>query len=167
MVDVLKIGLILAGIILLIRLKVALSLILILSALVLGLLFQMSAGDLVQGTLRAFLNADNLKLVLALELVLLFSAVLKESGAMHRAISALSGLLQDARFTVAVIPAIIGLLPVVGGAMLSAPLVAEASDDLGPSPAGWPAEGPYRMAQKPGGVCTRLSHQDADDHRPT
>ena len=134
MVDVLKIGLILAGIILLIRLKVALSLILILSALVLGLLFQMSAGDLVQGTLRAFLNADNLKLVLALELVLLFSAVLRENGAMHRAISALSGLLRDARFTVAVIPAIIGLLPVVGGAMLSAPLVAEASDDLGLPP---------------------------------
>jgi hypothetical protein len=36
--------------------------------------------------------------------------------------------------TVAIIPAVIGLLPVVGGAMLSAPLVAEASDDLTLSP---------------------------------
>jgi len=68
--------------------------------------------------------------VLALQLVLLFSAVLKENGAMQRAISALSQVIRDARFTVAVIPAVIGLLPVVGGAMLSAPLVAEASDEL-------------------------------------
>jgi uncharacterized protein len=134
MVDVLKIGVILAGIIVLIRLKVALSLTLLLSALVLGLLFQISAGELIDGILRAFLSADNLKLVLALELVLLFSAVLKENGTMHRAISALSGVMRDARFTVAIIPAIVGLLPVVGGAMLSAPLVAEASDDLGLPP---------------------------------
>jgi hypothetical protein len=49
---------------------------------------------------------------------------------MHRAISALSSAVRDARFTVAIIPAIVGLLPVVGGAMLSAPLVAEAADDL-------------------------------------
>jgi len=53
--------------------------------------------------------------------VLLFSAVLKENGAMNRAIAALGSVVRDARFTVAIIPAVIGLLPVVGGAMLSPP----------------------------------------------
>ena len=130
MIDVLKIGLIIVGIIILIRFKVALSITLIASALVLGLLFQLPAGDLLDGGRRAFLSTENLKLVIALELVLLFSAVTKENGSMHRAISALSSAVRDARFTVAIIPAIVGLLPVVGGAMLSAPLVAEASDDL-------------------------------------
>lgn len=130
MIDVLKIGLIIAGIIVLIRFKVALSITLIVSALVLGLLFQLTFGEFLDGAQRAFLSIENLKLVIALQLVLLFSAVTRENGSMHRAISALSSAVRDARFTVAIIPAIVGLLPVVGGAMLSAPLVAEASDDL-------------------------------------
>jgi integral membrane protein (TIGR00529 family) len=134
MVDVLKIGLIIAGIIVLIRFKVALSLTLFASALVLGLLFQLSAGDMIDGVLAAALSVDNLKLVLALQFVLLFSALLKENGSMARAIAALSCVLRDARFTVAIIPAVVGLLPVVGGAMLSAPLVGEASDELRLSP---------------------------------
>src|SRR5690606_38554109 len=54
----------------------------------------------------------------------------KESGAMTSAISALRQIFRDARITVALIPAIIGLVPVMGGAMLSAPLVSEASDEL-------------------------------------
>jgi integral membrane protein (TIGR00529 family) len=134
MVDVVKIGLIIAGMMVLIRLKVALSLTLFASALVLGLLFRLPAGDLLDAVGAAFLSMDSLKLVLALQLVLLFSALLKENGSMARAIAALSRILRDPRFTVAIIPAVVGLLPVVGGAMLSAPLVAEASDDLQLSP---------------------------------
>jgi hypothetical protein len=134
MVDVLKIVAIIAGIIVLVRLKVALSINLIVSAFILAFLFRLPAGEIIDGVRRTFLSLENLKLVIALELVLLFSAVLKENGAMNRAISALSCVMRDARFTVAIIPAIIGLLPVVGGAMLSAPLVAEASDELRLSP---------------------------------
>jgi hypothetical protein len=134
MVDVLKIVAIIAGIIVLVRLKVALSINLIVSAFILAFLFRLPAGEIIDGVRRTFLSLENLKLVIALELVLLFSAVLKENGAMNRAISALSGVVRDARFTVAIIPAVIGLLPVVGGAMLSAPLVAEASDELGLPP---------------------------------
>jgi hypothetical protein len=134
MLDVLKIGAIIAGIIVLVRLKVALSINLIVSAFVLAFLFQLPAGEILDGGRRTFLSLENLKLVIALELVLLFSAVLKENGAMNRAIAALGSVVRDARFTVAIIPAVIGLLPVVGGAMLSAPLVAEASDELGLEP---------------------------------
>ena len=134
MVDMLKIGLVIVGIIVLIRLKVALSLTLFASALVLGLLFRLPAKDLLDGVLAALLSVENLKLVLALQLVLLFSALLKENGSMGRAIGALSHVLRDSRFTVAIIPAVVGLLPVVGGAMLSAPLVAEASDELNLTP---------------------------------
>jgi integral membrane protein (TIGR00529 family) len=130
MLDVLKIALIIAGIIILIRFRVALSITLIVSALILGLLYQLPAGDILDGGRRAFLSIENLLLVIALQLVLLFSAVTKENGSMHRAISALSSAVRDSRFTVAIIPAIVGLLPVVGGAMLSAPLVADAADDL-------------------------------------
>jgi hypothetical protein len=77
MVDLLKIAALLAGIIVLIRIKVALSITLMVSALVLALLFRLSVGEVLDGAGRAFLSLENLKLVTALELVLLFSAVLK------------------------------------------------------------------------------------------
>jgi integral membrane protein (TIGR00529 family) len=113
MPDFLKILFILGGIILLIRLKVA------------GI-----GGSI----LKALLDPENLKLVASLQLILLFSAIMKENGSMTRAISALRKIFRDARVTVALIPAIIGLVPIMGGAMLSAPLVSEASDELELSP---------------------------------
>ena len=128
--DLIKIGLIIIAIIFLIRLKVPLSITLIASAVALGLLFRLPMAHMRDAFVRGLLSAETLKIVMALELVLLFSAIMKEHGGMNRAISALSGAFRDARVTVAIIPAVIGLLPVVGGAMLSAPLVAEASDDL-------------------------------------
>jgi len=130
MPDFLKIFFILVGIILLIRLKVALSLTLVVSAVVLGFLFRLSPVGIGESILKALLDPENLKLVASLQLILLFSAIMKESGAMTSAISALRQIFRDARITVALIPAIIGLVPVMGGAMLSAPLVSEASDEL-------------------------------------
>lgn len=134
MPDFLKILFILAGIILLIRLKVALSLTLLVSAVVLGFLFGLSPAGIGRSILKALLDLENLKLVVSLQLILLFSAVMKENGAMTRAISALRQIFRDARVTVALIPAIIGLVPIMGGAMLSAPLVSEAADELKLSP---------------------------------
>jgi hypothetical protein len=134
MADLLKIGLVIAAIVVLVRLKVALSITLFASAAALGLLYGLPLAGIGGGALRALLNAENLKLVAALQLVLLFSAVLKETRCIGRAIAALSRIFGDARPTVAFIPAVVGLLPVVGGAMLSAPLVAEAADELALSP---------------------------------
>jgi hypothetical protein len=134
MPDFLKIFFILVGIILLIRVKVALSLTLLISAGVLGFLFGLTPAGVGRSILKALLDPENLKLVASLQLILLFSAIMKEDGAMTRAISALRQIFRDARVTVAIIPAIIGLVPIMGGAMLSAPLVSEAADELKLSP---------------------------------
>lgn len=134
MPDFLKILCVLAGMVILIRLKLALSLTLLASAAVLGFWFGLSPAGIGTGVLKALLDPENLKLMFSLQLILLFSAVLKENGAMTRAIAALRRIFRDARVTVALIPAIIGLVPVMGGAMLSAPLVSEASDELKLSP---------------------------------
>jgi integral membrane protein (TIGR00529 family) len=134
MINLLKMGIVLAAILVLVRRKVPLSATLAGSSLVLAWMFGMSIPEFQAGLGRALFSLENLYLILILELVLLFSALLKDNGCMGRAIAALNRLFRDARITVALIPAVIGLLPVVGGAMLSAPLVAEASDELGLSP---------------------------------
>ena len=134
MVELFKIGLVIIGIIVMIRLKVRLSLAILGSAMILGVLFNLPWARIQTGASSALFDLENLKIVAALELVLIFSAIMKEHGSMDRAIAALSGIFRDTRITVALIPAVIGLLPVVGGAMLSAPLVASASDTLRLSP---------------------------------
>ncbi len=130
MPDALNLALVLSGILVLLRLRVPLSLTLMASGAALGLLYRLPADAWMEAFGRALGSLENLKLVIALEGVLLFSAVMKETGAMAAAVSALRGLFGDVRLLLAALPALVGLLPVVGGAMLSAPLVDEASGEM-------------------------------------
>jgi integral membrane protein (TIGR00529 family) len=126
----LKITLILAAILIFIRFKVALSITLLSSALALGFLFNLSLPKIGLSFFKGAMDPETLLLTASLLLILFFSAIMKETGNMTRAIAALQEIFRDARATVAIIPAIIGILPIMGGAMLSAPLVLEASDEL-------------------------------------
>ena len=130
----LKIIFILTGILVLIRFKVALSVTLLLSAAVLGVFFNLSFSKIAMAFFKGARDPETLLLTASLLLILFFSAIMKETGNMTRSISALQEIFRDARATVAIIPAIIGILPIMGGAMLSAPLVLAASDDLKLSP---------------------------------
>ncbi len=134
MLGTLKVILVLAVILVLIRLRVRLSITLLGASVALGLLFHLNPTQIAQGFYTGALHSETLKLVAALLLVLFFSAIMKETGNMSRSIGSLRAVFRDARVTMGLIPAIVGLLPVTGGAMLSAPLVAEASDDLRLSP---------------------------------
>ncbi len=134
MIDIFKMTGIVAAIIVLIRMKVPLSLTLAGSALILGWIFHLPRAAMATAIVQTLVSRQNLELILILELVLLFSAILNHHGSMARAIAALNRVFRDARLTLALIPAVIGLLPVVGGAMLSAPLVAKAADELALSP---------------------------------
>ena len=130
----LRVILVLAVIIILIRFRVRLSITLLGASIALGLLFRLTLTQIAQGFYAGALDPETLKLIAAMLLVLFFSAIMKETGNMSRSISSLREVFRDARVTMGLIPAIIGLLPVTGGAILSAPLVAEASDDLRLSP---------------------------------
>jgi hypothetical protein len=134
MSDYLKIVLILIGILAMIRFKVALSITLLSSAAVLGLFFHLSPSKIAVAFFNGARDPETLLLTASLLLILFFSAIMKETGNMTRSIRALQEIFRDARATVAIIPAIIGILPIMGGAMLSAPLVLEASDQLKLSP---------------------------------
>ncbi|MCX5906270.1 MAG: DUF401 family protein, partial [Deltaproteobacteria bacterium] len=125
---------ILATIILLIRLHVSLSIALLGSAALLGFLLGLSLPQIGISFINGAIAEETLLLLAAVLLILFFSALMKETGNMSRAITALQNIFRDDRATVAIIPAVIGILPIVGGAMLSAPLVEEASDALKLSP---------------------------------
>jgi uncharacterized protein len=130
----LKILLILAAILLLVRFRVALSINLLCSAVVLGLLFNLPLKKIGECSFRGATDPETLLLTASLLLILIFSGIMKEMGMLARAVTALRGIFRDPRVIVAIIPAIMGILPIMGGAMLSAPLVSEVSEELKLSP---------------------------------
>jgi uncharacterized protein len=125
---------VITAILILVRFRVPLSATLLGSAAALGFLFKLSIPQVAAGFFKGAVDYETLILIASFILILFFSAIMKETGRMTQAISALQEIFRDARATVAIIPAIIGILPIMGGAMLSAPLVLEASDELKLSP---------------------------------
>lgn len=66
-------------------------------------------------------------IILALYFVMCLEIELRTSGSLEGMVHALQRLFSSAKFTLAVMPAFLGLLPSLGGARFSAPIVEEAS----------------------------------------
>jgi integral membrane protein (TIGR00529 family) len=64
----------------------------------------------------------------------LMENIMNHSGSQSRLVSSLKNLAGDPRFAMSALPAIIGLLPSMGGARFSAPLVEEAAKDVPAAP---------------------------------
>jgi len=134
MVELLKIGLVFIGIIALMFMKVDLWISLLVTTLFLGLLFHLPVMEVGWDLLSAALDEKTLLLVGALFTIVFFNNLLKETGRMNKILEGFKKLLKDIRVVVALLPAIIGLMPIVGGALVSAPMVVEGSDQLKLSP---------------------------------
>jgi integral membrane protein (TIGR00529 family) len=82
---------------------------------------------------RRFSEADNLLLAAVLLLVVWLSALMAESGVMGDLVAALRRRLPH-RLALAALPAVIGFLPMPGGALFSAPMVDSCDPDRRMSP---------------------------------
>lgn len=69
-------------------------------------------------------------LVIALYLVICLEIELRKSGALAGMVQCLSRMFSSAKFTLAVMPAFLGVLPSIGGARFSAPIVQEAAKGM-------------------------------------
>jgi integral membrane protein (TIGR00529 family) len=128
--DLLKLAGILALIIALLRLRWNLGLVLILAAGLSGWLFGRPAGDLALDALNATLDPLTLRLVAIVLLITFLGEILRSTLQLEGLIRSLGDLIADPRWLLALMPMLIGLLPMVGGAMFSAPMVDEASRRL-------------------------------------
>jgi len=134
LVDLVKISLVFLVIIILLYKKVRLWISLLAATLILGLLFRLSLTGIGMNLLTATLETRTLLLLGALIAILFFSYLLKETGRMEEILEGFMVLFKDLRIVVAILPAVIGLMPILGGALVSAPMVVEGSDKLGLSP---------------------------------
>lgn len=132
--ELLKIGLVFALIVLLLVRRVALWITLCVGGIALGLLYRLPLLMIGKAFFRGLIEPQTIYLVLALLFILVLSEIMKERGGMRRMIDSFGVITGDLRAVVALLPAMIGLMPIVGGALVSAPLVVEASNALKLSP---------------------------------
>jgi integral membrane protein (TIGR00529 family) len=128
--DFLKLVGVLALIILLLRLKWNLGLVLLLASAATGLLFGRAPADLGLDALGAAVDPLTLRLVAIVLLIMFLGEILRSTLRLEGLIRSLGDLFVDRRWLLPLMPMLIGLLPMVGGAMFSAPMVEEASQGL-------------------------------------
>ncbi len=80
---------------------------------------------LIQDSVDTLADPKTIELILLVCLVFLMNGILSSSGAMKRVVDSLDHMISDSRVTIAAIPAVIGLMPVPSGAVLSAPFADE------------------------------------------
>lgn len=89
---------------------------------------------LVDAFQQMLLLPRNYNLIGALYLIICLEIILRKSGILAGMVRALHRMFASAKFTVAAMPAFLGLLPSIGGARFSAPIVEQASVGLVVSP---------------------------------
>lgn len=134
MPELIKIGFIFFAIITLTFIKVNLWISLLGTTFLCGLLFHLPVVKIGTDLLSATIEENTLLLIAALFTILFFSNLLKETGRMNKILEGFRHILKDIRVVIALLPAMIGLMPLVGGALVSAPMVVVGSDQLKLSP---------------------------------
>lgn len=134
MTDIVKIILILAVIVLLLKRKWNLGVVMALSSVILAFLYMMTPIEFLKAFYAASVDKTTINLIVALTFIRIFEDVMRKSGLMQEMMDSLRGMVIDRRILMAAMPALIGLLPSMGGAMFSAPMVEEASKGIEISP---------------------------------
>lgn len=125
-----KILLSFVGMLVLVRLRTPLGLAILAGSLILGLLFGMPLADWAMTSVAAPFEEKPLFLVAIIALIMILSHLLENSGQTQRLMRAVAGLIVSPRLRMAFFASLIGLLPMPGGAIFSAPLVRSAAESL-------------------------------------
>jgi hypothetical protein len=116
------------------RLKVDLGLSLFSGSLLAGIIMGMNIKELGRSLINVSMDKDTLNLIGIILLVLMLGKLLKSAGSLQDMTNSLNYLIPEARIAMILPASIIGLLPMLGGALLSAPLVEEGSRGMRLSP---------------------------------
>ena len=103
--------------------KLELGYSLLLGAVLLGILFRMGWSSFGRSLYAVLADERTGNLFAVIFLILILSEALKSCGQFERLADASINILHDARLTVVFLPALIGMLPMPGGAYFSAPMV--------------------------------------------
>jgi len=97
----------------------------LLGAILIGVLFGLTPGAMLLSAAGSIVMPKTLSLAIVVTLILVLSSSMEQGGHMERLLNNFRGLVKNPRLNLAMFPALIGLLPMPGGAVFSAPMVKE------------------------------------------
>lgn len=132
--DLIKLIVIFALIILFLGLKKPLYLVIFGATIVLALAFFMPPLDFLRCYGRSLISYDTINFLLVIWLVMLIEGLMTKYGHLQRVLKAMDSVFNSRKFDMTSMPMIIGFLPSAGGALFSCPMVAEAAKGTDLSP---------------------------------
>ena len=129
MIDLFKISFIFIIILFLLRKKLNIGYVMLIASFLLFLLYLMPFESIFKTCKDAAMNSATIKLILALSFIRIFEMILREHAVLTNMMSAVKTIFKNRKVVAASMPLLIGLLPSVGGAYFSAPMVDEATRD--------------------------------------
>jgi integral membrane protein (TIGR00529 family) len=134
MIELLKLSLVLFLLIFLIKMKIPVGISLLSGGILVGLLFGMPVTMILKDTVSAAVAGETLRLLILVILIVFFGNLLKLIENLRDLTKALENLVKNTKVVLMMLPAVIGLLPMPGGALISAPMVEEVGARRGLSP---------------------------------
>lgn len=134
MPDLIKITIVFLLILLLLRKRINVGLVMSAASVILFVLYQMPFISVFETCRAAALNAVTIKLILALSLIRMFEMILREKAVLGKMMETAKALFRNRKVVTVSMPLMIGLMPSIGGAYFSAPMVAESTIDTKLSP---------------------------------
>jgi hypothetical protein len=134
MTDLFKITLVFAFILLLLRKKINIGFVMLIAAAFLIILYQMSLSSIISTVKSTIANEVSIKLTIALSFIRMFELILREHDVLTEMMNSVKTLLKNRKIITISMPLLIGLIPSVGGAYFSAPMVADTTRDVKMSP---------------------------------
>lgn len=130
MIDILKIALVFTAILVFLRLKWNIGYVLLLASGLLSLLYLMPATAIISTIKSTVTDAVTIKLFFALTLIRMLEMILREKQVLAKMMEASRNLLKKKKAVIISMPMLIGLLPSLGGAYFSAPMVDESTKGI-------------------------------------
>jgi integral membrane protein (TIGR00529 family) len=132
--EILKLLIPIVILLILILLKVQLSIAIFSGGLILAFIFGISPSEILKLTLNATIASDTIQLLVIIFMVLLLGQILKAKESLKIFVEATERILKKKSLIISFSPALIGLLPMPGGALVSAPILNETLEKDNMSP---------------------------------
>ena len=121
-------------IIFLLRFKIQIGVCMLASGIFIWLFRSAEISNLIQAFLETFSLSRTYDIVIALYLIMCLEIELRKSGALTDMVKAMRRTFSSVKILLATMPAFLGLMPSVGGARFSAPIVEELGENLNLKP---------------------------------
>lgn len=133
-IPLIKLLLTFAVVIIMVRLKIHIGLSIFAGAVILGLLFRLTPLDLLRELIYSSTSWQTVRLILIIVFVMSLSAIFSQIGYLKDMERAIRELFPKAKYSLAMLPALIGLMPMPAGALVSAPMIEEVANKLNLKP---------------------------------